>query len=408
MGAGVAGHEVAERVGHRLEEGLRHPGRQRDPERVAQPGGVVDRRPAVLARDPHRDHLSRAVEPREPRLDVVAAGALAAPGEDAVDRERAERAQQVEHVVGVAGGPLGGEPLQLGLGAGDLLGVEQVAQGQPLARAEQLGQQARVEGQRGGPALGQRRVALVEELGHVAEQQRLGERRGGGALDVDDGDPARADVAHQVDQAGHVEDVLDALAHGLEHDREGRVLAGDLEQLRGALALLPQRLAPVGPAAGQQQGPGGALAEARGEQRRPADLLGDQSAHVVGVEGDQVEQLASDAALAHAVEVVELDVGQAQHDAVVAVHRLHVDAEPVAHPGAHGQRPRGVHLGAERREDGDPPVAELVAEPLDDDGAVVGHVAGGLALLAQVAEQVVGGPVVEPGGAAPARGPPSG
>ena len=137
----------------------------------------------------------------------------------------------------------------------------------------------------------------------------------------------------------------------------------------------------------------------------PPISLGDEAAHVVGVEGDQVEQLTADPALAHAVEVVELDVGQAQHDAVVAVHRLHVDAEPVAHPGAHGQRPRGVHLRAERGEDGDPPVAELVAEPLDDDRAVVGHVAGGLALLAQVAEQVVGGPVVEPGGHHPlARG----
>ena len=47
--------------------------------------------------------------------------------------------------------------------------------------------------------------------------------------------------------------------------------------------------------------------------------------------------------------------------------------------------------------DGDPPVAELVAEALDDDGAVVGHVARGLALLPQVGEEVVGGPLVEPG-----------
>ena len=83
----------------------------------------------------------------------------------------------------------------------------------------------------------------------------------------------------------------------------------------------------------------GALAEPRGEQRRAADLLGDQAAHVVGVEGDQVEQLAADPALAHALEVVELDVGQAQHDAVVAVHRLHVDAEPLAHPGARRPAP---------------------------------------------------------------------
>ena len=395
--AGVPGHEVAERVGHRLEEGLRHAGWQRDAERVAQPGGVVDGRPPVLRRDTHRDDLPGVVQPGQPGLDVASGGALAAAGQDAVDRQRPERAEQVEHVVGVARRPLGREPLQLGLGAGDLLGVEQIAQCQALARAEQLGEQAGVERQGGGATLGQRGVALVQELRDVAEQQRLGERRGGAALDVDDGDPARVDVAHQVDQAGHVEDVLHALAHGLEHDREGRVLAGHLEQLRGALALLPQRLAAVGATPGKEQRPGRTLAEACREQRRTADLLGDQAPHVIGVEGDQVEQLTTDPPLAHAVELVELDVGQAQHDAVVAVHRLHVDAEPVAHPGAHRQRPGRVHLRAERREDGDPPVAELVAEPLDDDRPVVGHVTGGLALLAQVAEQVVGGPVVETG-----------
>ncbi|GAA5012048.1 hypothetical protein [Kitasatospora paranensis] len=45
----------------------------------------------------------------------------------------------------------------------------------------------------------------------------------------------------------------------------------------------------------------------------------------------------------------------------------------------------------------DPPVAELVAEALDHDGAVVGQVAAGGALLGEVGEQVAGGPVVEPG-----------
>ena len=44
-----------------------------------------------------------------------------------------------------------GEPLQLGLDLGEHLGVEQLAQ---LGAAEQLGQQALVEAQRGGAALG--------------------------------------------------------------------------------------------------------------------------------------------------------------------------------------------------------------------------------------------------------------
>ena len=56
-----------------------------------------------------------------------------------------------------------------------------------------------------------------------------------------------------------------------------RVLAGHLEQLRGPLALLPQRLAAVGPATGEQQGAGRALAESGREQGGPADLLGDQA-----------------------------------------------------------------------------------------------------------------------------------
>ena len=51
---------------------------------------------------------------------------------------------------------------------------------------------------------------------------------------------------------------------------------------------------------------------------------------------------------------------------------------------AHGR----VHLGAEGREDADPPVADLVPEALDDDRAVVGHRAGGLGLLVEVGDEV--------------------
>src|SRR3712207_7528903 len=56
------------------------------------------------------------------------------------------------------------------------------------------------------PPLGQRGVALVEELADVAEQERLGERRGRLGLHVDHPHPAGTDVAHQLHQAGHVVD----------------------------------------------------------------------------------------------------------------------------------------------------------------------------------------------------------
>jgi hypothetical protein len=48
---------------------------------------------------------------------------------------------------------------------------------------------------------------------------------------------------HQLGQRRHVVDVLQAFAHRLQHDREIRVLAGNVKQLRGALSLMPERRA---------------------------------------------------------------------------------------------------------------------------------------------------------------------
>jgi hypothetical protein len=67
-----------------------------------------------------------------------------------------------------------GELLQLGLDLVQHVEVEQVAQ---LAAADQLAQQVAVEGQRLRLALGERRVAFVEERGDVVEHQRARERR---------------------------------------------------------------------------------------------------------------------------------------------------------------------------------------------------------------------------------------
>ena len=52
-------------------------------------------------------------------------------------------------------------------------------------------------------------------------------------------------------------------------------------------------------------------------------------------------------------------------------------------------RPRRVHARAERRQDADAPVADLVAEALDDDGPVGGHGAGRRLLVAEEREQVL-------------------
>ena len=64
-----------------------------------------------------------------------------------------------------------------------------------------------------------------------------------------------------------------------------------------------------------------------------------------------------------------------------------------------------MHACAERGEHADPPVAELVTKPFDDDGAVVGHRAGGLGLAGDVVEEVAGGALVQAGARAqPFRG----
>ena len=87
----------------------------------------------------------------------------------------ADPAQHVVELVGAAGPAPVGQVLQVELDIGQHAGVEQLAQ---LLGAEQVAQQVAVERQRGGPPLGQRRVALVHVGGDPVEQQALGHRAG--------------------------------------------------------------------------------------------------------------------------------------------------------------------------------------------------------------------------------------
>ena len=383
MGAGVAGQQVAHRVGHRLQEGLRHPDRRGRPEPVAQPGHVLDGHPALLAADPQPHRPPRPLQLGQPAGGGRRVGAA---GGRLLHGQVAQQPQGVVQAVGVAGLALGGEQLQLQLQVGQGGLVDQVAQ---LLAAQQLGQDRPVQRQGLGPPLGQGGVALVHERGHVPELERAGERRRERGVDLDHPDLPAGHLGHQLLEAGQVEHVLEALAHRLQHHRERPVLGGDLEQPGAALALLPQGRAPVGPAPGQQQGPGRALAEAAGEQGRAADLPHHQVLDLVGVEQDRLGGRGL------------VDLGQPDHHPVVGVHGLDLEAEALPDPGLDGLGPGGVDLGPEGRVDADPPVAQLVPEALDHDGAVVGQDPGGLALLVQVGGQVGGGEVVQAGRAEP-------
>jgi hypothetical protein len=128
--------------------------------------------------------------------------------------------------------------LQLGLGAQYDLGVEELTQ---LGAAQQFREQTLVERECRSALLGERGVAFVHECAHVAEQQRLRERRSLRRLHLDHGDPAFADARQHILQGSQVVNVLQHLAQSLQHDRERPVLAGHAQQLRRSLPLLPQR-----------------------------------------------------------------------------------------------------------------------------------------------------------------------
>ena len=259
------------------------------------------------------------------------------------------------------------------LDLGERVGVDQLAQ---LLLAEQLAQQVAVERERLRTPLRRRRVVLVHVRRDVVEEQRRRERRRRRRLDVDEVELTRAQPAEQPLQRRQVEHVLQALAVRLEHDREARVLARDLEQALRLEPLLPERRPLAGPAPRDQQRARRVLAEARAEERRLPHLGEHEILELVRREQQEVGRRR------------RVGVGQVEGDAVVRPDRLHLDPERLAQPRADGHRPRRVHARAERREDADAPVADLVAEPLDDDGAVRRDGAGRPLLLAEEGGQV--------------------
>src|SRR5205807_3201589 len=219
----------------------------------------------------------------------------------------AEPSQQVGGLIDVAWPPLLQQTLQLQLQRLDRARIEQLAK---FLGAEELGQQLFVQRQRLRPPFRQRRIALVHVLADVVEDQCRREGRGALGVDHDRPDLPGANRAHQVAQAVHVEDVAQALPVGLDQDRNLGVLAGDLQQVVAALALLPEWGALTRTASRQQQRARCVLAESRGEERRRVQLRRDQLAYFLGIEQQVID-------VRRAVRL-----GQPQSEAVVSVDHL--------------------------------------------------------------------------------------
>ena len=200
-----------------------------------------------------------------------------------------------------------------------------------------------------------------------------------------DRDVASGDTGQDLAQRRQVEDVRQALAVGLDEDREGAIARGDREQVGRPLALLPERRPRARPASRQEQGSGRVLAEAAGEHRRRRKRPDDEVLDLVGLREEQ------------RLDAIERGValGQPDRDAVVRPDRLDLHPQSLADPRLEGQRPRLMDPAAERGQQAQSPVAQLVAEALDDDPLVGRQGARRLALVVQVGQQVGGRTLVE-------------
>ena len=277
-------------------------------------------------------------------------------------RQIAEAQQQIVDAVRGARAVVFREALQLLFHLGDRIGIEQFAQ---IGIAQQLAQLILVDGQRLRAALGQRRIAVVDVVGHVAEQQRRRERRRLARVHHVHAQLALLDGAQRLEQRRHVEDIAQALAIGLQQQRKRGIARSDAQQVVRALALLPQRERGIGAAARQQQRARGGLAKLAANSAVEPSCRSTSSMASAGLDQDPVRIGR------------RIRLRKAQHKSVVAPHRLDFAGRPrrecapltaIAH-GVWMRLPNGVSTQTRQS-----PSSSRHA--LDHDGAIVRHRAG--------------------------------
>ncbi len=373
-----AREEAVQGACHRTEERIGDPGGRLHAHGVAVAGDVLDRDPAARARDPHADGAPARLQLAQPQP-----GGRDAPvgaRSHLVRREIAEAAQEVMYLVHGRGPAIVCQRLECQLEVRERRRIQQLTQ---LLLAQQLAEQVAVQREGLRPALGQRRVALVHVRGHVVEQQRGRERRRPRRLHRMHGDLSAGDAAEHVAERRQVEDVRQALAVRLHEDREGAVPGRHGEKVCCPLALLPQGRPGAGPPPRQQQRTRRVLAEPGCEEGRVRDGRDDEILDLLRIREEQV------------VDPGQVALGEPDGDSVVRPDRLHFGPEAFAQACLQRQRPRRVDPRAERCQEAESPVAQLVAESLHDDPPVRRQRPSGLALVLQVREQVLRREVVQ-------------
>ncbi len=213
MRARIAAHQFKHRMRHRLEQRSRQPRRQRNAQPIAIARGVFGGDQPLFAGDAQLQQSPRANQPvdmlEQVRRNHAPAQFLA--------RQIAQPQAQIVNAVGRARAIILREALRRLFHFRNRVGVEQLAQ---IGLAQQLAQLLLIDGERLCAALGQRRIAFVHEVGHVAEKQRRGKRRRLARLHHVHAELPLLDGAQSFNQRRHVEDVAQALAIGLQQQRE--------------------------------------------------------------------------------------------------------------------------------------------------------------------------------------------
>ena len=231
-----------------------------------------------------------------------------------------------------------------------------------------------------------RQVLLVEQGGRVPEQERVGEGRGNPGRRLDHAHRPRGDPLHEGGQGGQVVDVLEALARRLQGDGEVAELSGGLQELPGLDALEPQGRAVPRRGPRHEQGAGGALAEAGGEQGGLLDPRAHEPGQLVGVEGDELGARGGGGR------------GQLEDDPVVGDDDLRLNAEAAPHALADAHGPGLVDAPPEGAVEDEAQAAALVLAALQHQDGVGGDDAGGRPLLAQQGNEVGPGAGVQASG----------
>ena len=97
-----------------------------DPERVAQPAGILDGNPPLLAGDADAQGAAGRLQLGQQGADGGVFG-RGEPGRDLGLGQIAEDPQQIGDALDAAGLPAGCDPLQLGFDLGEGVGIEQLA-----------------------------------------------------------------------------------------------------------------------------------------------------------------------------------------------------------------------------------------------------------------------------------------